>query len=268
METIIYILKGVLIGIGKVIPGVSGSLIAYSLGLYEPCIEAISNFFKNLKYNIYFLGRIAIGILIAIIFGSKIIAYCLTNHYMVTMFTFIGLILGSFRYNSIKFSKKDCFLFVGTIVICMFILLQTSNFTYTFQNRFIDYIYIFFMGFLDALTMIIPGISGTALFMILGCYPFLLLVFQNIPIYLVKNPLLILALSSGLVVGIFITSKLVNYMFKKNKHIVEVLILSFTISSIFYLFIKTFYTKFFLLEFLVGLIFLGLGYIISYLFSS
>ena len=80
MKTLEYIFKGILIGIGKVIPGVSGSLIAYALGLYEPCIEAISNLFKNFKYNLYFLGKIALGILISIMLGSKIIDYFLTNH--------------------------------------------------------------------------------------------------------------------------------------------------------------------------------------------
>ena len=268
MKTLEYIFKGILIGIGKVIPGVSGSLIAYALGLYEPCIEAISNLFKNFKYNLYFLGKIALGILISIMLGSKIIDYFLTNHYMITMFTFVGLILGTLYPSFNKIYKKDLLLFIGSILITLFIFLQTTNLTYTFSNHIYDYIYIFFIGFLDALTMIIPGISGTAIFMILGCYNFLLDVFQNILKYMITNPLMIFSLGSGLISGIFITSKLINYLLKKYKHKIEVLILSFSISSVIYLFIKTFYTSFYLIEFLEGIIFLIVGYVISFIFSS
>ena len=129
--------------------------------------------------------------------GSKIIDYFLSNYYMITMFTFVGLILGTLYPNSIKLYKKDYLLFVGTTVVTMLILLQTTNLTYTFNGHFLDYIYIFLMGFLDAFTMIVPGISGTALFMILGSYHFLLDIFQNIFGYMITDPLLIFSLGSG-----------------------------------------------------------------------
>ena len=47
MKKIVLVLKGLLIGIGKIIPGVSGGLIAISLNLYDKCIKAINNLFKN-----------------------------------------------------------------------------------------------------------------------------------------------------------------------------------------------------------------------------
>ena len=68
------ILKGIIIGIGKIIPGVSGSVLAISLGIYEKAIYSFNNIFKDYR-NIYFLLKIFIGVLIAIIFGSKIILF-------------------------------------------------------------------------------------------------------------------------------------------------------------------------------------------------
>ena len=67
------ILKSILIGIGKIIPGISGSVIAMTMGLYEPIINAISNFFKSPKENFLFLFKVFLGIFLAIIFGSKIL---------------------------------------------------------------------------------------------------------------------------------------------------------------------------------------------------
>ena len=49
------IIKGIIIGIGKIIPGVSGSLLAISLGIYEKAIESMINIFKKPQENILFL---------------------------------------------------------------------------------------------------------------------------------------------------------------------------------------------------------------------
>ena len=76
------ILKGFLIGIGKIIPGVSGSLLAISLGVYDKAINSLVNLSNNFKENIYFLGKLAIGVVIAIMFFSNVIAYLLNSHYL------------------------------------------------------------------------------------------------------------------------------------------------------------------------------------------
>ena len=48
---IILIIKGFIVGIGKIIPGVSGSMLAMTLGVYEKTINAITNFFSSPKNN-------------------------------------------------------------------------------------------------------------------------------------------------------------------------------------------------------------------------
>ena len=54
-DKLILIVKGMIIGIGQIIPGVSGGMLAITLGLYEKGINAISNLFSDLKGNIKFL---------------------------------------------------------------------------------------------------------------------------------------------------------------------------------------------------------------------
>ena len=88
---IINLLKGIVIGIGKIIPGVSGAVIAISLGVYEKGLEAIT---KINKENIKFLINIGSGIVISIILFSKLILYFMNNYYLPTMLLFIGLIIG------------------------------------------------------------------------------------------------------------------------------------------------------------------------------
>lgn len=86
---IVLFLKGIIIGIGKIIPGVSGSLIAFNLGLYEKIIYSISHFFDDIKSNFLFLGTISLGVFFSVIIGSSIISFLLLNFYFVTMLFFI-----------------------------------------------------------------------------------------------------------------------------------------------------------------------------------
>ena len=55
-------LKGIIAGIGNIVPGLSGSAFLIIFNLYEKCIEAISNIFKDFKKSIIFLFPIGLGI--------------------------------------------------------------------------------------------------------------------------------------------------------------------------------------------------------------
>ena len=74
-EKLILILKGIIVGLGKIIPGVSGAMLAITLDIYDKCIEAISNFTKKIKENIYFLGYIGIGIILSVGLFSNVVIY-------------------------------------------------------------------------------------------------------------------------------------------------------------------------------------------------
>ena len=76
----ILIIKGLIVGLGKIIPGVSGSILAIRLNIYEDMIYSINNLFN--KKSIIFLTKIGIGIVLAIIFGSNIITYLLSKFYL------------------------------------------------------------------------------------------------------------------------------------------------------------------------------------------
>ena len=70
MNSIKLIIKGFFIGLAKIIPGVSGAVLAILFGLYDKAIDAITNFFNDKKGNFYFLLYTGLGVLVAILFGS------------------------------------------------------------------------------------------------------------------------------------------------------------------------------------------------------
>ena len=238
------ILKGLIIGIGKIIPGVSGSMLAITLGVYQRLIDSINNFFRYPKENFKFLLKIAIGIIISIVFFSNIILSALNNHYLITMFFFIGLIIGGVDdvSKNIDNNKKSKNVTIVSFLIIALLGLITIDNDVTIENNILNFMYFIFVGFIDAVTTIVPGISGTATLMMLGAYNSLIKSFSTIfDLYYIQDNLTILIpFVIGFVLGIIMTAKLIEYLFKNYKSKTYCGILGFSVATIFLMFIKSF----------------------------
>ena len=88
-------IKGIFIGAGAILPGISSGVICMVTGLYEKLLESILSFFKDIKNNFKFLFPICLGALVGIIIFSDVISYCLESIPIQTKSLFIGLLLGS-----------------------------------------------------------------------------------------------------------------------------------------------------------------------------
>ena len=71
----INFLKGIIIGIGGIAPGLSGSVMLVIFGLYDKTISAIGNLFKDIKNNVKFLFPLLMGFGVGILLFSKIIDF-------------------------------------------------------------------------------------------------------------------------------------------------------------------------------------------------
>lgn len=269
-QIIINFVKGLVIGIGKIIPGVSGAMIAISLGVYEEGLHSIS---KPTKQGIKFLINIGIGILISIVLFSNIVIYLLDNHYLPTMLLFIGLIIGGNKEISkeANLKKKTNVIF---FIISLFILLMISklngNRTIIFEINFSNYIMLVISGIIDAFATVVPGISGTALLMIFGYYNVIISSIGNIFGIgnILSNIFVLSAYSIGMLMGILFFSKIISYFFQKYRQQTYSSIFGFSISTIIILFIKTFSVKASPTEIIFSLILLILGYLLSRKFAK
>ena len=255
----IVFLKGLIIGIGKVIPGVSGSVLAISLNVYEKCIDIISNLFSEIKYNFKFMFFICLGILVSIIFGSKIIYWLIIDYYFLTMCFFLGLIGGTipnlYKITNIKIKKDFLYVLIPCILMIMMSFIKMNNIN--IENNLNGYFTTLILGIVDAFSMIVPGISGTAIFIMFGTYEFILNLFANFMMPFIFFFIL------GVILGILIISKIINHCFKKYNRITYLVILGFMLSSFIFLIIKTYSTSFTLIEFMIGILLIIIGYFIS-----
>ena len=88
-------LKGILVGMGGIAPGLSGSVLLVILGLYQKTITAIGTIFKNFKKNVIFLFPLFLGFGVGVLLFSKVIDFFLNNFEMYTRFAFLGLVIGT-----------------------------------------------------------------------------------------------------------------------------------------------------------------------------
>lgn len=264
------IFQGMLVGLGKIIPGVSGSIIAISLGIYEESIYTINHFFKDIKKSIKFLFPIGLGILISIIFSSKIISNMLENYFVPTILFFLGLIIGGIKDVTKETKKKYTFVTIISFLIVMFFGLITTSNEISFNNSFYQFIFFFIIGMIDAATMVIPGISGTAVLMMLGCYNTIIKVISNLTNIQqsIDNFSILLPFFLGMIIGVIITVKLVNYLFSKHYHQTYNAILGFLLATIVYMFMTTLKSSYTLLQIVVGILLFIIGSIMTKMINN
>ncbi len=271
MNFLILVLKGFIIGMAKIIPGVSGALIAISFGIYEKAIKAISGFFKNPIKNSLFLLPIGIGLLLSISLTSGLVIYFIDNYYLPTMLLFIGLIMGGIPslVDNIKIKKINFFhvlvLILSFSTVFLISLVGNQNFFIETNSQIANFIVFFVIGIIDALTMIIPGISGTAVMMLLGCYNLLLSFLSSLTSIsaIFANIFKIIPYLLGIILCVIMLSKLMTYLFEHKKDYMYCGIVGFTLSSILILFFQTFKNNYSILETIIAIILLLIGYNIA-----
>ena len=180
MKSLILIIKGFFIGIAKIIPGVSGALLAITFNLYEEGLNAITNFFDNPKKNLSFLLKVGFGIILGITIFSKVITYFFKYYYFLTMFFFIGLIGGGVILIIKKNKSKIYSIILISFIIIYLISTLTENNTINIENNFTKILIFSISGLIDAASTVIPGISGTALLLLIGTYNQIITLISNI----------------------------------------------------------------------------------------
>lgn len=219
MNYLILFLKGIIIGIGKIIPGVSGAHIAMVLHVYEESVYKLS----NIKENICYFFALGIGILLSIVLMSPLILYLINNYYLFTMSFFLGLLIKSIDLNS---EHKLKIIFGSLIVLLMYLFVRIPSIT--INNIFVSFI----LGVIESITSIIPGISGTATYMVLGCYDKVLELFSF------SKPWLLLSFVIGVIVSSLLIIKGISCVLKRNSEVLKWIIQIFMLSSLLYLFVK------------------------------
>jgi putative membrane protein len=230
MNFVKELLKGILIGIANIIPGVSGGTMAVSVGVYDKMILAITGFRKDFKNSILTLLPYIIGAVAGIGILSFIVKAALSNYPLQTSGLFVGLIIGGIPIITKKVEGKKVgyaniilFLLFFAVVVGMAFLNGNEGSATDITLNAGTMIQLFFVGIIAAATMIIPGVSGSLVLMILGFYSAIVSNISNFIEALINFdiPALIhgcgifIPFGLGILVGIGLVAKLIELLFAK-----------------------------------------------------
>jgi putative membrane protein len=272
----INLLKGMIMGIANVIPGVSGGTLALITGIYEKMINAITTLFKKFKENVLFLLPIGIGMVLAIYGGSKVIPPCLEKFPLATVLFFAGLILGGIPMLFKKINKHlrnytnyIVFVIIFAALLCYTFLVSGSGNVDLTNLEIIDYIKLVLVGIVAAATMIVPGISGSMTLMVLGYYEGIYETVGNITDFseFGHNMKILIPFGIGVVIGIFLIAKIIDFLLAKFEIKTYFGIFGFIFASLIIMFVKN-VIGFNIIELIIGLVLLVIGFFISYFIAN
>lgn len=275
-EKLILFIKGIVLGVAFVIPGVSGGTLAVLLGIYEELIEAASNFYKNMvnfkKYFMYLLP-IGLGIIFSVAVFAKLIKFGLDKAPIITILIFLGMIIGGIpalvrNVKGTKINLKDMTLMlVGLIIVISMLIFHKSNLNVVLTNMSITgYITLFLVGAIAAVTMVVPGISGSFTLMLIGYYEPILNLVNDITSFknLGPNLILIFTFMLGVFIGIIFISKIIEWCLKHYKRETYYAIIGFVLSSIISVIYEVSKFPFNLTHLIIGIVLLVINTVLVY----
>lgn len=288
-------LLGFIIGLAVIVPGISGSTVAIIFKLYDQFLYAIGNLFKSFKRCFLFLLPIGLGIVVGFLLGLFGVKKLLEWNMFAVVCLFAGLMCGAFpavkdEIKGVKWNGKRIGLFLLGLAIpvalgCISAIGSVKGGAEVSGSNVFDDVQAWqivlsiVIGFVVGITQVVPGLSASALLMSVGWYNSLM---QSVSLTYVRGNPSVLFIYGGLILGfllgIFLFSKLLTYIFGKSRLTAYTMIVGLSLGSILSMFcngdIVTVYTAWFTggasggqiaLSVGLGVALFAIGAVVSYL---
>jgi len=169
---IIKVFQGALIGLGAVLPGISGGVLCVVFGIYKTIMEFLADPFRKFKSHVPKLIPVGIGGVIGFLGIANVLSFFLEKYPEPSVCLFVGLIGGMlpslFREAGEQGRSKGSYISMGIAMVLVFaLLISLQVFSVEIAPNFMWYI---FCGCCLALSVIAPGMSFSTLLMPLGLY--------------------------------------------------------------------------------------------------
>lgn len=273
------IIKGAIIGIANIIPGVSGGTMAVSMGIYDKLIHCITHLFSEFKKNLQFLVPIFIGAGIGLVGLSFVIEYLFDVAPLETNLLFIGLIIGGLpamwkrvKGNSIKVPHMVACALFFVLVVGLAAVGSGNGADVVIEPGIGMSAALFAVGIIAAATMIIPGVSGSMILLILGFYnPIVseintfiraLIAFDMAALW--RGVLIFVPFGLGVVAGIFGIAKIIEIVFAKYPLIAYWAIIGLIVASPFAILLMSSFGTVSVMNVVVGIVALAAGTFTAY----
>lgn len=227
------IIKGIIIGIASIMPGISGGTLAVSLGIYDKLLVAVTSIFKSIKESIKILLPYIVGMGIGIIFFSFIVERLFLFFPFHTNMLFIGLIIGCIPdiAKELRGEKISLKYAVAFLVMFFLVIVTSLSGSESDKNAVLtadpgQLVKLFFVGIIASATMVIPGVSGSMILSVMGYYIPLI---EKINLFIVnfvsfningitECAVILLPFGAGIAIGIFLIAKIISWIFARERN--------------------------------------------------
>ena len=238
MKFLLDYFKGILIGCGAILPGISSGVFCVIFGIYEKLVDSILNLFKDFKKNFWFLLPIGLGGITGILLFGKILNFLFSKYPMPTNFCFIGLICGSIPVlfkradQNVGFRLHYIIFLLGAFAIGLFTIKLENILPNLIQVNLgtSSFLYFVLAGFLMSIGIVVPGVSSTVILMCLGVYSYYLNAVATLD-FSILFPMVI-----GVLIGSILFLKIIQFLLCKYYSQTFYAIIGFVLGSIFVLY--------------------------------
>ncbi len=228
VEWIVRLLKGVMVGIGFITPGLSGGVLAVVFGIYEPLIRFLGNVREKFIQNVIFFLPVGIGGVIGVVAFSAVVDFAFTSYPAQFTWLFVGFIAGTFPALFRTSGKEGrawrhwllLVLVAGGTVLLMLGMetMQAVQLEQTFINWLLS-------GALIGLGVVVPGMSPSNFLIYLGLYQPMAAGIRGL------DPGVAVPLFLGGVICVLLFARLVSMLFRKFYAFMYHLILGVVVGS-------------------------------------
>lgn len=209
---VIWLLQGIIVGFGAILPGISGGTLCVAFGMYRPIIETLADIRNSIKKHGLMIAVFGLGICVGFVGLSGMAAWMLSKNTVLVTCAFIGFIIGTFpelwKDAGLKgHGKVSIFFMVGAFLLMMLLLgFLEGGTSFSIAAGTTGYL---FCGLLWGLSFIVPGLSSSSLLLFFGLYQPML---EGIAGFDIK---VLLPLGIGMAACVLLLSKGVGYAYKK-----------------------------------------------------
>ena len=224
-------LKGLVLGVAAIAPGVSGGALAVIFGLYDKITYFIAHFTKNFKENVIYFMPVGIGGVFGVLVFSKIIEYLFHFYEIEVKYAFIGLMLGTIPFviqeaNKKGYKQKYLIPFAITLSITLIATYFENNAVNIIMDAGTSPLNLLVYGAIIGFGTIIPGVSASIILMYMGAYEIVIGAISNIQITL------LIYLGIGFVLNVLLFARIISMLFERAYGITYYAILGLVLGSV------------------------------------
>ncbi len=215
---LLWIVEGIVVGCGAILPGLSGGALCAAFGMYRPIIEVLSSPKENLKKHWLMLGFFFFGVAVGFVGLAGVTEWLMEKSSELVTCAFVGFIIGTmpglFKDAGEKQRSYGSYISMvaAFLVMLSLLFLLKTNQTLQLTEGFFAFL---LCGLFWGLSFIVPGLSSSSLLLFFGLYQPMLLGIKQFDFSV------LIPMGLGLVATVLLLSRAVAFAYKKHFSLVS-----------------------------------------------